>query len=68
MNERSERMSGLSDLLCYDKLPPDDANLLRHQIRIGDIHILPEDMGCINTELQWGASLASLREKGLLGT
>jgi hypothetical protein len=71
MNERAKREneeSRLTELLCYGRFPHDDAALLRHQVLMGDVHILPEDVGRINTELQWGESLASLRSKGLLGT
>jgi hypothetical protein len=52
--------------LCLNRLPPDDASLLRHQLMIGDIRILPEDIGRVNIELQLGASLSSLKGKGLM--
>lgn len=39
---------------------------LQHQLRMGDITILPEDLGRVNQEIAWGASLDSLKKGGLI--
>ncbi len=50
----------------YVNLPLDEASLLQHQILMGDVRILPEDKAVICQELNMGASLQSIKDKGLI--
>ena len=66
MSETKNDVPKLNGLLCLNRLPIDDAIILRHQLIMGDVRILPEDIGRVGSELNWGTSLSSLKGSGLI--